>query len=108
MNTNPDRRRYPRRAALFNAKYTLESGTYRDSVGNVSAGGIYINTRRSINPGQRISLRFPVFAFDRRPSILGTIVRAQDEGFAVMFDTPIERSINPDDQSPENQIELHQ
>ena len=93
MSTASERRRFPRRTALFAAKYTIESRTYRDSVKNVSAGGIYIGTWRTIKPGQRISLRFPVFAFDRSPSIMGTVVRAQDKGFAVMFDRPIEKQM---------------
>ena len=91
MNTPCDRRRYPRHISLFSAKYTVKSGTYRDLVRNVSAGGIYIDTRRSIHDGQKISLRFPVFAFDRKPSITGTVIRSHQRGFAVKFDTPIER-----------------
>jgi hypothetical protein len=38
---------------------------------------------------------------------MGTIVRAQKEGFAVMFDTPIVERISPYGQFPENQIEPH-
>jgi hypothetical protein len=89
MNSKTDRRRFPRQPALYSAKYTIESGTYKDSVGDLSAGGIYICTRRTIEKGRRISLRFPVFAFDRRPSVDGIVVRSQDDGFAVKFDNPI-------------------
>ncbi len=90
MNTPSDRRRYPRHISLFSAKYTVKSGTYRDLVRNVSSGGVYIDTRRRINDGQKISLRFPVLAFDRKPSVTGTVVRSHQAGFAVRFDTPIE------------------
>lgn len=93
METYTDRRKYPRHTALFSAKYTVKWGTYRDLIGNVSAGGIYIHTRRSIQHGERITLRFPIIAFDQRPSVLGTVVRSQEEGFAVMFDNPIEARI---------------
>jgi hypothetical protein len=96
MSTKPDLRRHPRRKALFSAKYTVKSGTFRDLIGNVSAGGIYIYTRRKIKNGQKISLRFPIIAFDRRTSIVGTVVRSQDRGFAVMFDNPIEERIPKD------------
>jgi len=82
-----------RHPALFGAKYTVASGTYRDSVSDVSAGGIYIATRRTIEQGQKISLRFPVLAFDRRPNVKGTVVRSQGKGFAVRFDHPIEESV---------------
>lgn len=105
MNTKQNRRRYPRRPTRFSVKYTVKSGTYRDLASNVSAGGVYITTRKTIPPGQRISLQFPVFAFDKRPSVLGTVVWSQEKGFAVMFDEPIERRICPADRFPELEIE---
>jgi hypothetical protein len=92
-----NRRKYPRHLALFSAKYIVKTGTFRDLIGNVSAGGIYIHTRRAIEDGQRITLRFPIIAFDQRPSVLGTVVRSQDQGFAVMFDKPIEERIPKDE-----------
>lgn len=92
-NTETNQRQFPRHTVLFNAKYTIASGTFRDSVGNVSAGGIYIRTRRPIEQGQRISLRFPILAFDRRPSVEGRVVRREENGFAVRFDHPIEERI---------------
>jgi PilZ domain len=90
MNPGIEKRRHPRHPALFRAKYTVSSSTYRDFVRDVSAGGIYIGTLRNFNRGQRVNLRFPVVAFDRRPGIMGTVVRSQESGFAVMFDHPIE------------------
>jgi len=89
MDPRLEKRQYPRRPALFEAKYTIGSGTYRDMIGNVSAGGIYIHTHRSIGDGERISLRFPIVAFDRKPIVTGTVVRSQDRGFAVRFDNPV-------------------
>lgn len=103
MQPMVNRRKYPRHLALFSAKYIVKSGTYRDLIGNVSAGGIYIHTRRAIEHGQRITLRFPIIAFDQRPSVLGTVVRSQDQGFAVMFDRPIEERIPKDGLDASNQ-----
>jgi len=103
MSTKPDLRRHPRHTALYSAKYTVKSGTYRDLIGNVSAGGIYIYTRRMIKDGQKISLRFPIVAFDRRANITGTVVRSHDRGFAVMFDNPIEERIPEAARYPESQ-----
>ncbi len=108
MKTIANRRRYPRHTALFSAKYTLKSGTYRDLVRNVSAGGIYIVTRRTIKDGQRISLRFPVLAFDKKPSVPGTVIRSQYRGFAVMFDNPVEEKICLNGQVPHLEIEQDQ
>jgi hypothetical protein len=100
MATKSERRRYPRHPALFSAKYTVKLESFHDAVSDVSAGGIYIRSRRMIEQGQKISLRFPVFAFDRRPSVAGTVVRSNADGFAVVFDSPIEESISKDVQYP--------
>jgi len=89
MEPRLEKRQYPRRQALYEAKYSIPSGTYRDSIANVSAGGIYIHSYRTVEDGQRIRLRFPVIAFDQRPSVTGTVVRSQESGFAVIFDKPI-------------------
>ena len=101
MGNNGNRRKYERHTAIFSAKYTIKSGTYRDLIGNVSAGGIFIYTRRDVTSGQRITLRFPILAFDKRPSIFGTVVRSQKKGFAVMFDNPIEERITKGNLIPE-------
>ncbi len=101
MEKSKERRRFVRHPVLYSAKYSVSSGTFRDEASNVSAGGIFISTRRTIDTGQRIQLRFPVFAFDKRPSVEGTVVRAQDKGFAVMFDTPIEDRFSNGDHFPE-------
>ena len=101
MEKMTERRRFVRHPVLYSAKYSVTSGTYRDEASNVSAGGIFISSHRAIDPGQRIRLRFPVFAFDKRPSVEGTVVRAQDRGFAVRFDTPIEDRFTNGDHFPE-------
>ncbi|WP_372680825.1 PilZ domain-containing protein [Desulfosarcina sp.] len=108
MNTIANRRRHPRHIALFTAKYTVKSGTYRDLVRNVSAGGIYIISRRTIRDGQRISLRFPVLAFDKKPSVAGTVIRSHHRGFAVMFDHPVEAKIGRDGRFPHIEIKQDQ
>ena len=96
MKTGSDRRRYPRHAAAFTVKYTVNSVTYRDLVRDVSSGGIYIGNWRAIKDGQRISLHFPVSALDQKSSITGIVMRSQDRGFAVIFDNPIEEKIFQD------------
>ena len=63
MTTTTEKREYPRHTALYDAKYTISSGTYRDAVGNVSASGIFIRTKRPIKADQPISLRFPILGF---------------------------------------------
>ena len=108
MKTGSDRRRYPRHAAAFAVQYTVHSVTYRDLVRNVSAGGIYVGNWRAIKDGQRISLQFLVSAFEKKPSAMGTVMRSQDKGFAVIFDNPIEEKICRTGQDPGIEIERYQ
>ncbi len=108
MNTGSERRRYPRHAAAFTVKYTVNSVTYRDLVRDVSSGGIYIGNWRAIKDGQRISLHFPVSALDQKSSVTGTVMRSQDRGFAVIFDNPINEKICRTCQDPGLEIERYQ
>ena len=107
MKTGSDRRRYPRHAAAFTVKYTVNSVTYRDLVRDVSSGGIYIGNWRAIKDGQRISLHFPVSALDQKSSITGIVMRSQDRGFAVIFDNPIEEKIFQDGRDPGIKIDRY-
>lgn len=107
MKTRSDRRRYPRNAAAFAVKYTVNTVTYRDLVRNVSAGGIYIGNWRAIRDGQRISLQFLVSDLENKPVIMGTVMRSQDKGFAVIFDNPIEEKICRTGQDPGIEIERY-
>ena len=95
MATVSEKRKHPRHTALYDAKYTIKSATYKDSISNVSAGGIYICSNRPIKADQPIRLRFPIFAFDKRPSVEGTVVRCEAGGFAVRFDRPIQERVTP-------------
>ena len=90
MSIVPERRQYHRHTATFSAKYALKSGTFRDLIRNLSAGGIFVTTRRKIDRGQPISLEIPVFVFDKRLRMTGKVVRCNTDGFAVKFDKPIE------------------
>jgi hypothetical protein len=89
MNTVPNRRQFPRHRALFSAKYTAREGTYRDLIKDIGAGGVFLCTRRKILQGRTINIQIPIFAFKKRLSLMGTVVRCNAKGFAVMFDKPI-------------------
>jgi hypothetical protein len=93
MSPIPNRRQYDRHPAQFSAKYTVRQGTFRDLIRNICARGIFVSTRRKIALGQSIDLQFPVFAFKRRISVAGKIVRCNASGFAVVFDQPIETGV---------------
>ena len=93
MNTALNRRRYPRHAALFTGKYTAKEGTYRDLVKDIGPGGVFVCTRRKMVQGRTINLQIPILVFEKRLSLMVTVVRCDAAGFAVMFDKPIDQKI---------------
>lgn len=102
MNTVAHRRQYPRYTAVFSTKYRATEGSFRDLTRDVGAGGVFISTKRKIKQGRRINIQFPIFAFEKQLSLMGTVVRCESEGFAVMFDEAIEVGIFKDGRFPGN------
>jgi hypothetical protein len=93
MNRVANRRRYPRHSALFSAKYTAKEGTYRDLIKDIGAGGVFVCSRRKMIQGRTINLQVPIFAFGKRLSLMGTVLRCNATGFAIVFDEPIDEKI---------------
>ncbi|MBR9985995.1 MAG: PilZ domain-containing protein [Desulfosarcina sp.] len=85
MNPLPDNRQYSRRTAYIIAEYTVLEGIFRDKIKNIGAGGLFIRTDRKIAVGQPISIRFPLFNFDKTLHASGRVVRRDPDGFAVTF-----------------------
>ena len=102
MQTIPHRRQYPRFTAVFSTKYAVQEGKFRDLTRDVGAGGIFIRTTREIKHGQRVNIQFPIFAFDQRLSLMGSVVRCEPEGFAVMFEETMDVKLFKDGQFPGN------
>ena len=107
MNTVSNRRRYPRHTTQFSAKYRIKEGSFRDLIHNIGAGGVFVGTRRKIDQGQPINIQFPIFAFKKALSVMGTVVRCNSEGFAVVFNEAIQERISKESRSPEVVHEGH-
>lgn len=90
MNSVAHRRQYPRYTALFSTKYAVKEGMFRDLIRNISAEGVFVSTRRKILQGRPINIQFPIFVFEKRLSIMGTVVRCDSKGFAVRFNEALE------------------
>ena len=90
MSPKPNRHQHSRRTAYIIAKYTVREGTYRDVIKNIGAGGLFVRTSRKIAEGQSIILKFPLFQFDNTVQISGKVVRNDHDGFAVIFDKPLD------------------
>ncbi len=100
-HTGHNQRRFPRRTAYIIAKYTVKEGTFRDIIKNIGATGVFVNTSRSIAPGQSIELQFPVFEFENQVRVHGVVARSGQKGFSVVFDQPIEGLICKEGHFPE-------
>jgi hypothetical protein len=99
--SNPNLRRFPRRAAFIIAEFTVKEGTFREIIKNIGATGVLIHTWRRIAEGQSIELKFPVFEFENQLSITGRVVRSTPKGFSVLFDRPIDGLICKEGHFPE-------
>ena len=102
MNTVAHRRQYPRYTAVFSTKYAVKEGMFRDLIRDVGAGGVFVSTRRKIPQGRPINIQFPIFAFGTWLSIMGTVVRCDAKGFAVMFNEAIEVKLLKEGRFPGN------
>jgi uncharacterized protein (TIGR02266 family) len=80
-----EQRAHPRKPYFTNVDYATKDRFHNDFIQNISAGGVFIETRESFVVGTEISL---VFALpnDRIPvKIGGTIVRTTPEGIGIKF-----------------------
>jgi Tfp pilus assembly protein PilZ len=102
MNAVPHRREYTRYTAVFSTKYTAKEGKFRGLTRDVGAGGIFISTKRKIKQGRRINIQFPIFAFEKQLSLMGTVVRCEPDGFAVRFEEAMDVGIFKDGRFPGN------
>lgn len=65
--------------------YASDDGVYKDFIQNISAGGVFIETRIPFAVGQEISLTFPLPNRKKHIKILGEVVRSSDKGIGVRF-----------------------
>ena len=97
----PDNREFLRRTSFIIAEYTVNEGTFRDIIKNISAGGLFVRTSRPISVGQDIKLSFPLFDFNQDVTVHGKIVKIDHTGFAVQFFKPIEELVSENGKFPE-------
>jgi len=96
-----ERRQYPRQTTFINAEYTVLEGTFRDTIKNIGAGGLFIKTDRAIAVGQPITVGFPLYNFDNVIQSVGRVVRIDLDGIAVTFNEAIEGPVCKEGHFPE-------
>ena len=89
-----------RRASYIIGEYTVQEGTFRDVIKNLSAGGLFMKTDKKVKSNQPIIIKFPLLEFDQIIEVHGQIVRVEKSGFAVSFLNPIQVLISDDGKFP--------
>jgi Tfp pilus assembly protein PilZ len=83
----PQRRERPRKSCLMVVDYATLDRAYRDCIRNISASGLFIETRTSFSIGQKITLTFSASNYERPIKITGKIARTASGGIGVKFKT---------------------
>lgn len=85
-----EQRKYFRRSYFRDVDYATNDQVFRDFIQNLSAGGMFIETRQSFCVGQEITLVFALPACGKPVRIRGEIVRSGPQGIGVRFKKPIQ------------------
>lgn len=65
--------------------FAVEDQVYQEFIQDISAGGLFIQTRAPLTAGQEIKLVLSLPNHDRRIKIVGEVVRATEMGIGVKF-----------------------
>jgi Tfp pilus assembly protein PilZ len=80
-----EQRKYPRKPYFREVDYATNSQVFRDFIQNLSAGGMFIETRELFRAGQEITLVFSLPNRGKPVKIKGEIVRCGPHGIGVSF-----------------------
>jgi len=79
------RREREREPFFMVVNYSVEGRFYKSHIRNISAGGVFIETRMPFTAGQEVSLTFPLPDYQKHIKIIGKIVRLTQQGIGVKF-----------------------
>ena len=79
------RREHEREPFFMVVDYSTQDRAYRDYIQNVSAGGVFIETRMPFTAGQELSLAFPLPNYEKYIKIVGEVARITPQGIGVKF-----------------------
>jgi Tfp pilus assembly protein PilZ len=81
------RRKRKREPFFMVVNYSVEDRCYTSHIIDISAGGVFIETRIPFTSGQEVSLTFPLPDYQKHIKIIGEIVRVTQQGIGVKFKT---------------------
>lgn len=78
-------RRHHRKPLLIPIEYTAKHLVFRDAIKNISASGVFIETRMPFTVGQDIKMMFRLPRSRKLIQAVGEIVRSDSQGIGVKF-----------------------
>lgn len=91
-------RRFPSTCPI---SYATRGIAYEDFLLDISAGGVFIETKAVFTVGQTLTLTFPMPGHQHFITVTGRVVRADGHGIGVQFDEAVQDLL---DASPESGI----
>lgn len=79
------KRDHQRKSCLIAVDYSSQDRFFRDFIQNISAGGVFIETREAFQAGQEIGMTFSIPNSQIPFRIAGEITRTSSKGVAVKF-----------------------
>jgi len=80
-----DKRKHTRKHFFMVVDYSAEDRVYKDYIKDISAGGVFIETRTPFSIGQELSLSFPLPNYQKYIKTTGEVVRISPHGIGVKF-----------------------
>lgn len=80
-----DKRQHERKPFFMVVDYCTGDRAYKDYIQNISAGGVFIETRMPFSVGQVVSLSFPLPDYQKYIKVTGEVVRVSPQGIGVKF-----------------------
>lgn len=80
-----DKRENIRRSCNIPISYAANDRVYSNQITNISANGLFIETRRSLIRGEEVIMAFKLEGFDKSLKLRGEITRANQSGVGVAY-----------------------
>jgi len=79
------KREYSRQSCLIAVDYSTKDRFFKDFIQDISAGGVFIETREPFTIGQQVALTFTIPNSQVPFRVSGEIARSTSDGIAVKF-----------------------
>jgi Tfp pilus assembly protein PilZ len=80
-----DRRKHSRKPYLREVEYATEDRVYQEFIQDISAGGLFIETRSPLAVGQEITVILSLPSHERSIKIISEVVKVTQQGIGVKF-----------------------